>query len=660
MMNDKVLQTLEYDKIKAQLAELTVSNLGRELVERLVPLTDKSAIEAALEETTEARTQLDGRSQIPLHGMADLREVIDRVEKNGVLNPTELLRLADFLRGCREMKRYMGGKRLVAPRLSRYADGITPCSSLEDEILRCIDGARVASSASAQLARIRREIQITEERIQSKLQSILNSTQYRDALQDHLISFKDGRYVLPVKSSHRQKIDGTVTSSSGSGSTVFMEPTVIRNLTNELQALRIEEEVEEYRILATLTEQVAPLTQPIRINLETMAQYDLAFAKGRLSVKQGARSVVVNDQGLVGIRQGRHPLITGDVVPLEFAIGKRYHTLVITGPNTGGKTVALKTVGLLTLMMQSGLHVPVGEGSQLAIFHQVLADIGDGQSIEQSLSTFSSHMSNIAEILKRANGSTLVLLDEVGTGTDPAEGAALAMGILETLHQSGAITLASTHYSDVKRLADIHPGFINGRMDFDPVTLKPLYRLVMGEAGGSQALWIAERLGISAQVLAKAREHLRSTPTVATDGEGQRKPVDDVPIVRPAPPAPVIATPPTPGPSSPTTLEADEANPTPRPWALGDSVLILTLDQRGVIAELPNSKGDMVVFSRDRRVSVNQKRVKLLVGAEHLYPPGYDLKTVLYTWNDRQLMHDMERKLVEGVRVVSEADTRSP
>ncbi len=652
-MNDKVLQTLEYDKIKAQLADLTVSNLGRELVERLLPLTDKSAIEAALEETTEARTQLDGRSQVPLHGMADLREVIDRVEKGGVLNPTELLRLADFLRGCREMKRYMGGKRLVAPRLSRYADGITPCTSLEDEITRSIDGARVASSASSELARIRREIQITEERIQSKLQSILNSAQYRDALQDHLISFKDGRYVLPVKASHRQKIDGIVAGSSGSGSTVFMEPTVIRNLTNELQGLRIEEEVEEYRILCTLTEQVAPLTQPIRINLETMAQYDLAFAKGRLSVKHGARTVAVNDQGLIGIRQGRHPLITGDVIPLDFSLGKRYHTLVITGPNTGGKTVTLKTVGLLTLMMQSGLHVPMAEGSQLSIFHQVLADIGDGQSIEQSLSTFSSHMSNIAEIIRRADNSTLVLLDEVGTGTDPAEGAALAMGILETLHQSRAVTLASTHYSDVKRLADIHPGFINGRMDFDPVTLRPLYRLVMGEAGGSHALWIAERLGIGAEVLAKAREHLQMAPGPSQDGAGQRKPVDEIPFVPVKPEAPAIASPAADA-SLSTPPEPDQADPAPRPWALGDSVLILTLDQRGVIAELPNSKGDMIVFSREHRITVNQKRVKLLVGAEHLYPPGYDLNTVLYTWNDRKLMHDMERKLSDGVRVISE------
>lgn len=658
-MNNKVLQTLEYDKIKAQLANLTVSNLGRDLVERLVPMTNKTAIEAALEETTEARTQLDGRSQVPLHGMADLRELVDRVDKGGVLNPTELLRLSDFLRGCREMKRYMGGKRLVAPRLSRYADGITPCNRLEDEITRCIDGARVASSASPQLARIRRDMQITEERIQSKLQSILNSSQYRDALQDHLISFKDGHYVLPVKASHRQKIDGTVTSSSGSGSTVFMEPTVIRNLTNELQALRIEEEVEEYRILATLTEQVAPLTQPIRINLETMAQYDLAFAKGRLSIQHEARAVVVNDRGLIGIRQGRHPLITGHVVPLDFALGKRYHTLVITGPNTGGKTVTLKTVGLLTLMMQSGLHVPVAEGSQLAIFSQVLADIGDGQSIEQSLSTFSSHMGNIAEILNQADDSVLVLLDEVGTGTDPAEGAALAMGILETLHQSGAVTMASTHYSDVKRLADIHPGFINGRMDFDPITLKPLYRLVMGEAGGSHALWIAERLGISAQALAKAREHLLSAPSSARDGEGQRKPVDDVPVVKTVSPVTTAPSPPESDPSL-TAFEAGEESSTPRPWALGDSVLILTLDQRGVVAELPNSKGDMVVFSRERRITVNQKRVKLLVGAEHLYPAGYDMKTVLFTWNDRQLMHDMDRKIVDGVRVVSSGDTKSP
>lgn len=641
--------TLEFDKIKAMLADLTLSGLGRELADRLEPMTQRAAIEAALMETTEAKALLAGGAQVPLRGLADIRELVERAEKGGALTPVELMRVADCLRGCRELKRYMESKRSIAPNLSRYADGITTLRALEDEIYLSLDGSRVADSASTRLARIRQEKQALEDRIQVKLQSFLSSPQYRDALQESFVSFKDDRYVLPIKASHRHKVDGLVIDISGSGLTVFVEPAAIRKLTNELQALKTEEEAEEYQVLIALSGLVGAEAQLILINLEVMAAYDFALAKGRLSLSMGGRSAAINDEGFIRIIRGRHPLIRGEAVPLELTLGRRDRTLVITGPNTGGKTVALKTAGLLTLMTQSGLHVPVEEGSLMTIFDRVLADIGDGQSLEQSLSTFSSHMSRIASILRQAGRSSLVLLDEIGTGTDPAEGAALAMAILEELHQSGAVTLATTHYSDVKRLAETNPGFVNGRMDFDPETLKPLYRLILGEAGSSHAFWIAERLGIGQTVVERARKHLRDWHGVEGDLPKTNPP--DLRTKKQGPCEPRVEPEEAEGPKA---SRASHATATRRPWQIGDSVTIQTIGQTGVVAELPNAKGEMVIFSRGKRITINHKRVTLLVPAEQLYPEGYDLRTAIYTWEDRKLMHDMERKHVREARIISE------
>lgn len=663
-MDEQVLKTLEFDKIKAALADYTLSALGRELAEGLAPLTQQAAIEAAMQETTEAREILSRGASTPMP-MTDIREPVARAEKGDVLSPSDLTRVATCLRGCRELKRYMQTKQLAAPNLCRYADGIAIFPSVEEKIFDSVNGDAVLDSASPELTRIRKEMRVVEERIKSKLNSILASAAYRDVLQESFVSVKAGRYVVPVKAGQRQKIDGIVVDTSGSGQTVFIEPTAVRKLAEELQILQSTEEAEEYQVLAALTGLLTAETERIRANLEILAVYDFAFAKARLSQAHNGRPVDVNTDGFVQIIAGRHPLLSRDAVPLELIIGHRYRTLVITGPNTGGKTVALKTVGLLTLMAQSGLHVPAAEGTQLAIFADVLADIGDGQSIEQSLSTFSSHMSHIAAILRRARQGTLVLLDEVGTGTDPAEGAALAMAVLEQLHAAGGITLATTHYSDVKRLADIHPGFINGRMDFDRESLRPLYRLVMGEAGSSQAFWIAERLGIGSDVLARAREHLQMQVSVDTTPTGAVKPPEKRvdPLPRPAPAATGgigqgLAAADASGAAAPEGQDAGATGvPADRPWQVGDSVMILTLNQRGVVAELPDDRGNMIVFSRDMRISVNHTRVKLLVPAELCYPEGYDLRIATYSWEDRKIMHDLDRgKRTGAVRVIKEGN----
>jgi MutS2 family protein len=662
-----VLETLEYDKIKNLLAEQTLSGLGRELAERLAPLTGVRAVEIAMLETTEAVAVLEKGARIPLWGLGDLRPLIERIEKGGMLGAAELVRLADCLRGCREFKRYMDGKRDVAPNLGRHAWGIATFRELEDEIYNSIDGSRVADAASPRLGRIRKEIRIVDERIKSRLQSYLTAPKYRDVLQDSIIAVRGDHYALPVKSSHRHAIDGAVVDTSGSGATVYIEPAAIRKLINDLQVLRGEEEAEEFQVLTALSGLVAEHVGPIASNLRIMALYDLAFAKGRLSLSMRGRAVPVNEEGFIQLLQARHPLLGVEAVPLDLVVGSRYRTVVITGPNTGGKTVVLKTVGLLSLMAQSGLHVPAGEGSMLSLFDQVLADIGDAQSIEQSLSTFSGHITQIAAIVRVAGRRSLVLLDEIGTGTDPAEGAALAMGILEELHSLGAVTLATTHYSDVKRLGDAHPGFINGRMDFDAVSLRPLYRLIMGEAGASQAFWIAERLGIPGAVLGRARRHAAAgtgttagaVQAVGAAGEvhiGERdmsKPLEAIRAM-PRPEAQQSLK------ETPVAGDGEAgAAERKRPWKLGDSVFVDDLNQQGVVAVLPDDQGEMVVFTRGRRERVSHKRVRLIAPAEDLYPEGYDLRTVLYTWQERKTMQDMIRKRDEVV-TASPGSTMAP
>ncbi len=666
-MDDRVLMTLEYTRIREMLAEHALSGLGRDLALNLHPLQHPSAVAAAIAETTEARAILDGGGQIPLWGLGDMRPIVERASKGGILQAAELVRLADCLRGAAEFRRYMQSKRRTAPNLSRYAEGIVPLRELADEIYASTDGARVADAASPRLAKVRKELRVVEDRIKSKLQSYLTSGQYRDALQENLITMRGDRYAIPIKASHRHKLSGVVVDSSGSGMTVYIEPASVRKLTDDLRILRAQEEAEEYQVLAALSGLVAEQAASIGSNLEIMGVYDLAFAKGRLSIQFDAAPVDIRSDGFVQLLGARHPLITGEVVPLDIVIGHRYRTLVITGPNTGGKTVALKTVGLLALMAQSGLHIPVSGDSAISVFDKVLADIGDSQSIEQSLSTFSGHLRQIASIIEAATKSSLVLLDEIGTGTDPAEGAALAMAILEELHGFGCVTIASTHYSDVKRLADVHPGFVNGRMDFDRETLRPLYHLVIGEAGQSQALWIAGRLGLGQRILDRAREHLEQRPESAgdalADGGGARSDTPakspEATVPRAQPGSTAVATQAaghqTGGSSSDPADVAADGEGIKRPWRLGDSVLIDTINQQGVITVLPDKFGQMVVLSRGKRHTVHERRVSLIIGAEHLYPEGYDLRTVLFTWQERKTIHQLQRGGTEVLGASSDA-----
>lgn len=620
---------LGYAQIIETLCTYTVSHLGRELAEKMQPASDPRRVAALQQETDQARALLDRGGHVPLHGLADIREAVKRIEKGAVLKPGELLQIGDLLRGCRRTREYLLAKADAAPLLAGYASSLTALVDLEEIIALCIEGNSVSSQASQALKKVRAQIAIVEQRIQERLHSIMAGS--RDFLQDTFVSQRDGRWVIPVQATYKNKVPGSVLGSSGTGSTVFIEPEAIRKLSNELVLLRSQEENEEYQVLAMLTGETAADLAAIKVNLEVMAALDLIMARGKYSRAIDGRSVALSKDRSIRLVQARHPLIPRDqAVPLDLELTPPVLTLVITGPNTGGKTVTLKTVGLLAMMHQAGLHIPAGEGSRLPVFTEILADIGDGQDISQSLSTFSAHVKNIVSILGRAGSKSLVLLDEIGTGTDPQEGAALAAAILEELYSRGAVTLASTHYSDIKRLGETHPGFLNGAMDFDPVTLRPLYRLILGQGGQSNGLWIAQTLGIPDKVLNRAREYAGNSDKTL----------------------PALAN--LPGAAAYPDAEADHVPPgaksAPPSYRVGDRVYIPSQDRHGIVVSPANQRNQLEIKIRDEIITLDARRVKLHLAKEELYPgQDYDLDIVLLSKEDRKLKHDMSRKLVPGI-----------
>ncbi|MGI6357867.1 MAG: endonuclease MutS2 [Bacillota bacterium] len=632
-MDQRTLELLEFDQIKAALAQYTQSGLGKRLVERMQPLTNKRAIEHLLQETSEARRLLDAGCHVPLGGITDLTEELDKVERGGVLQPQELLPIADLLRSARRLRRYMSERKDLAPLLVAYSQSLTELDDTEQLIEGCLEGNLVSNNASRKLHKVRQQIRITEDRIQTKLQAMLSSPTLQACLQDSFVSVRDGRFVIPVKASHRHQVDGIVIQSSGSGSTVFIEPTAVRKLVNELQLLRSTEEAEVYQVLAMLSGEVGAQLPAIKLNLETMAAFDFALAKGRYSRALQATCPALNTHRHIQLLSARHPLLGRQAIPLQFAIGAGYRTLLITGPNTGGKTVTLKTVGLLTAMAQAGLHIPAEAGSEIAIFQEILADIGDDQSLEQSLSTFSSHMGRIAGILQRVSPACLILLDEIGTGTDPREGAALGAAILEQLHQAGAVTVVTTHYGALKTYAAQRPGWQNARMDFDQETLRPLYHLIIGESGASQGLWIAERLGVGEQVIKRARRLLGNESEQESLSGGLRPPDQESAELE------ISAAP------RPPQRAAPGAN-----LSIGDRVMVHSLGKSGIVASLPDRQGMMTVIVQRQPMRVNHKRVTLQLEKEELYPDheNYDLNIVLISKEDRKLVKRMAKRHVPG------------
>ena len=528
-MNKKVLRVLEYNKIIEELTQKATSEQGKKLASSLVPMTNLEEITTAQQETADALTRLFQKGSTSFGGNKDLGFAIKSLEVGSALSIAELLRIAAFLENVNRIKSYGRRERddLPGDSLDVYFDSLEPLTPLAGEIRRCIlSEEEIADDASPALKHIRRSMSLTNDKIHSQLNSMISGS-YRTYLQDAVVTMRNNRYCIPVKSEYKGQVPGMVHDQSSTGSTFFIEPAAIVNLNNELKELSIKEQEEIEAILASLSAQASLHTEALLADQKAMTVLDFIFAKASLAMEQNATMPVFRTDHQIRIRQGRHPLIDKKkVVPIDIHLGSDFDLLIITGPNTGGKTVSLKTVGLLTLMGQSGLHIPALDRSELSIFREVYADIGDEQSIEQSLSTFSSHMTSIVSILKNADADSLCLFDELGAGTDPTEGAALAISVLDYLHNRGIRTMATTHYSELKVYA-LSTNFVeNACCEFDVETLRPTYRLLIGVPGKSNAFAISSKLGLPDYIIEDAKRHItedkESFEDLLTDLENSR------------------------------------------------------------------------------------------------------------------------------------------
>lgn len=537
-MNTEIEKTLEFDKIKSAIASFASSELGKSLAEELKPITDVYEINRQLDICSEAKTINLVEGGFPLSGLYDIRKILKKASVVGsVLDPEELLQVASTARVARNLKAFIKDLSDKYPLIYEIIDNLNTFSHIEETIANCLDHeGNVLDNASPELLRIRRQTIVVRDRITKQLASILRSPQYQPAIQEDVITLRNDRYVIPVKQSLKGSVPGVIQGRSASGITAFVEPNSVVELNNELHELLTDEKLEIKRILREITEEIRQVLTQFENTVQILAELDLINAKSLFCIRLGTSRPEINERGYINLIQARHPIlqmkiserskslhIENDpnlpekVVPIDFYIGDSFKTLVITGPNTGGKTVALKTIGLLTIMMQAGLHVPVKEGSQMSVFKEVFADIGDEQSIEQNLSTFSSHITRIIKIIEQLDEPSLVLLDELGAGTEPSEGSALGMAILDFLHSKGVITIATTHHDSLKAHVYSQEGMENASMAFDLNTLKPTYELRIGLPGSSNALKIADRLGLPKDITEKAKEYINPQNARITD-----------------------------------------------------------------------------------------------------------------------------------------------
>lgn len=655
-MNEKAWQRLEYDKIKAALMEYAVSYVGKKHVAHMQPLDSAKVLRKKLDETAEAKALLAHGASVPIPSLAGIEQMMSLLGTGYVFTEADFSHLHQFLASCAQLSKYMASKAPIAPRVSSYALTMYTLSRLQAEIEQCIRHGQVVDTASKDLLKIRKRIVVMEERLKRQLDSLTNK--YRSIMQENVISKRNGKYVLPIKKEHRRQVAGSVVDESASGQTVYMEPAELGAVQFELAALKAEEAREVTKVLMQLSAVAEEFSQELHVNVETVGMYDFLFAKAKYALALGAVNVELNEDGLIDVKEARHPLLGRQMVPLDFQIGKSYKSLVITGPNTGGKTLALKTVGLLTAMVQSGLLVPVREGSRFAVFRNIAVDIGDGQSIEHALSTFSAHIHHVIEILRVTDSSTLVLIDEMASGTDPGEGVGLSIAILEELHRRGATVIATTHFNEIKNFAAATDGFQNARMEFDEETLQPLYRLRIGEAGQSYAFVIAMKLGIPPEMIKRSREITQSGFAGARRGEqgavaaaqvsekqavtmreaeGQAAEQQSNQDQQPLPPTPEIDGEP------PATKK--------KPFAIGDCVFVSYLGRTGIVFSTADAKGNVGVMIQNQKFKINQKRLSLHIESKELYPADYDMDIVFETKENRKKRKLMSRKHVEGVSI---------
>ncbi|POO86705.1 endonuclease MutS2 [Clostridium sp. 3-3] len=613
-MNNMTFEKLHYDKLKEIVKSYCMSGLGKKLIDKLYPSSNIKNVNRMLDETSEGRRLLDAGYHIPLEGIFDICPLLDKIDKGGVLEPSELTSICDFLRGCRKIKSFIKDKEGYAETLSSYGENITELKYIEEEIENAIRGSIVDSNATKDLKKIRRQISICEEKIKEKLEKFIKNTSNREYLQEFFVSQRNGRYTVPIKAAYKNHVQGSIVEVPSKGSTVFIEPNIISKYTVELVALTADESVEEYKILSTISEMIYDRIQSLKVNIDVISEYDMILAKAKYSREINGIKPMLNDCGYINIIQGRYNLIE-NCIPLDFQIGDSYRSLIITGPNAGGKTVVLKTVGLMTLAVMSGFHVSCREGSEMSVFDKVFVDIGDNQSVENSLSTFSSHVKNLAEILKDSRKNTLLLFDEIGSGTEPNEGAALAIAILEEFYHKGCITVASTHYGEIKNFSENHPHFENAAMEFKKDTLEPLYRLHIGKSGDSNALYISEKMGIPESILKKSRMYMGNK-------NYNYEKLKDSKIKRN---------------SEEKSFNAEVS------FEKGDKVTILDINKSGIVYKEINQFNNVIVFVDGDFKEINYKRLKIEFKSIELYPEGYDLNQLFVSYKERKLEHDIER-----------------
>ncbi|MBQ7942501.1 MAG: DNA mismatch repair protein MutS [Lachnospiraceae bacterium] len=617
---------LEFNKIKQLWQEYALTQKAKQMIEETSPFLSELELTAKLRETTESRQLLEKCGNPPLVSLNGMDEILMIASKGDCLAPYQLEIVRTALTAVRRLMDYLESGKGYDNSLAYYVENLDDLDDLKDEISRAIYNETVADQASAKLQDVRRDIQRSEEKMREKAEQVIRSN--KECMSDSFSTFRNGHVCIPVKKEYKFRISGSVIDKSSTGNTLFIEPVASAKYYEELVQLRIEEEDEVRRILYTLTVMVDTYAEVIRENIRIMEKLDFAFSKGKLSLLYDGVEPKMIQERAIRLTDARHPLLDkATCVPLQFSIGNGVQGIVITGPNTGGKTVAIKTVALCCMMAQCGLHVPCLE-AELCMCSNFLCDIGDGQNLSENLSTFSAHITNVLDILKRVNTESLVVMDELGSGTDPQEGMGIAVAILEELKKSGALFLVTTHYPEIKVYAEKEEGILNAKMAFDAENLKPLYQMVIGEAGESCALHIAKRLGMPAGMLRRAMK--------AAYGEERADVLKDTEETLQRQTNPRIA-------KHKPVKKQKEIN-----FRLGDSVMIYPDKKIGIVCEEANDKGTLRVQLQGKKIWINYKRVKLLVAAQELYPADYDFSIVFDTVENRKLRHKMERKYVEG------------
>ena len=629
---------IEFDKIKEKWANHALTVWAKQQIAEITPFLSEAELRKNMRDTTEGRQMLEKCGTPPLVMMEGAEEILRTAEVGDCLMPDQLEKAADMITAVSRLKEYLNRCKQYKISAAYYEENLQAQNELREEIRTQIRGGRIEDRATRELFSVRTEITRTEDKIKEKAEVVLRSN--KEAMSDNFCTLRNGRICVPVKKEYKFRVSGSVIDKSSTGNTLFIEPIGVSRLFEELQILKIEEENEERRILYTLTAKIADYAEEMRQNLRTIEKLDFIFSKGKLSQELDGVEPQINTERRIVLKDGRHPLMEkARCIPLQFRIGNGVQGIVITGPNTGGKTIAIKTVALCCMMAQCGLHVTCRE-ADICMNSNYLCDIGDGQNLSENLSTFSAHITNVLYILQNVGRDSLVVMDELGSGTDPTEGMGIAVAILEELRKSGCLFLATTHYPEVKQYAREREGIVNAKMTFDRNTLQPLYQMVIGEAGESCAFYIAARLGMPQQMLQMAEQAAypeKVSGKNETDRLEERKQSGEIPKIR-------------------KMKSAAEKKSLADKFRLGDSVMVYPERKIGIVCEKVNEKGVLRVQLPNKKIWINHKRVKLHVAADELYPEDYDFSIIFDTVANHKLRHQMERKLVEGKAIVYEEE----